>query len=336
MTAPATHLRIEHLGDAVLGLGVPAPRLSWQLPLGAAGQVAYRVLADGWDSGRVEGADHVLVPWGGPPVGSRTRVGWRVQVWTDLGEHQWSAPAWFETGLLDPGDWQAQWIEPDEPERRPDGDRPAHVLRHTFTLGAVATPARLYATAHGIYEAFLNGQRVGDLELTPGFTSYWANVHVQTYDVADLLVPGENVWEVVLSDGWYRGRFGFTQQADNYGDTVAFLGQLHVGDQVVVTGPEWRSAPGPIVAADLMAVLHDAYDLEPFVQVIDEAPSTRATVGSNNAHVTVRYDERTGYVVALGAIDNILKGASGQAVQCANLALGLDETAGLPVAGLYA
>jgi N-acetyl-gamma-glutamyl-phosphate reductase len=88
--------------------------------------------------------------------------------------------------------------------------------------------------------------------------------------------------------------------------------------------------------ADLMAVLHDAYDHEPFVQVIDEAPSTRATVGSNNAHVTVRYDERTGYVVALGAIDNILKGASGQAVQCANLALGLDETAGLPVAGLYA
>jgi alpha-L-rhamnosidase len=263
MTAPATHLRIEHLGDAVLGLGVPAPRLSWQLPLGAAGQVAYRVLADGWDSGRVEGADHVLVPWGGPPVGSRTRVGWRVQVWTDLGEHQWSAPAWFETGLLDPGDWQAQWIEPDEPERRPDGDRPAHVLRHTFTLGAVATPARLYATAHGIYEAFLNGQRVGDLELTPGFTSYWANVHVQTYDVADLLVPGENVWEVVLSDGWYRGRFGFTQQADNYGDTVAFLGQLHVGDQVVVTGPEWRSAPGPIVAADLMAGQREDHRLRP-------------------------------------------------------------------------
>jgi N-acetyl-gamma-glutamyl-phosphate reductase len=93
---------------------------------------------------------------------------------------------------------------------------------------------------------------------------------------------------------------------------------------------------GSTSTAALMDVLRDFYASEPFVQVIDDAPSTRATVGSNNAHVTVRYDERTGYVLALGAIDNILKGASGQALQCANLALGLGETTGLPMAGLYA
>lgn len=93
---------------------------------------------------------------------------------------------------------------------------------------------------------------------------------------------------------------------------------------------------GPTSTAQLMDVLHEFYAAEPFVVVTDEPPSTRATVGSNCAHVTVRYDERTGWVLALGAIDNILKGAAGQAVQCANLALGLDETAGLPTAGVYA
>ncbi|MCU1376465.1 MAG: argC [Actinomycetia bacterium] len=93
---------------------------------------------------------------------------------------------------------------------------------------------------------------------------------------------------------------------------------------------------GPTSTAALMDVLRDFYAAEPFVVVTDEPPSTRATVGSNCAHVTVRYDDRTGWVLALGAIDNILKGASGQAVQCANLALGFDETAGLPIAGMYA
>jgi N-acetyl-gamma-glutamyl-phosphate reductase len=92
---------------------------------------------------------------------------------------------------------------------------------------------------------------------------------------------------------------------------------------------------GTTSTAELLDVLRSAYADEPFVVVTDEPPSTRATVGSNCAHVTVRFDPRTGWVVALGALDNLLKGAAGQAVQCANLALGLDETAGLPIAGSY-
>ena len=79
----------------------------------------------------------------------------------------------------------------------------------------------------------------------------------------------------------------------------------------------------------------DAYGDEPFVVVTDGPPSTKATAGSNCAHVTARVDPRTGWVVALGAIDNLVKGAAGQAVQCANLALGLAETTGLPMAGVY-
>lgn len=92
---------------------------------------------------------------------------------------------------------------------------------------------------------------------------------------------------------------------------------------------------GRTSTAALQEFLHDAYADEPFVVVIDEAPSTKAVTGSNCAHVTARFDERTGWVVVLSAIDNLVKGAAGQAVQCANLALGLDETAGLPMAGLY-
>ena len=176
-----------------------------------------------------------------------------MKVWTDAGASDWSAPAWFETGLLEPQDWVARWIEPREPDRAAHGQRPAHVLRHTFTLDAPSARARLYATAHGIYETFLNDRRVGDVELAPGFTSYWAHLHVQTYDVTELLVAGDNVWEVVLSDGWYRGRTGNWQKADSYGDTVAFLGQLETNGAVVASGPAWRSATGAIRAADLMA-----------------------------------------------------------------------------------
>jgi N-acetyl-gamma-glutamyl-phosphate reductase len=85
----------------------------------------------------------------------------------------------------------------------------------------------------------------------------------------------------------------------------------------------------------LLALLRDAYAGEPFVVVGDQPPSTKATQGSNTAHLTARFDERTGWVLVLCAIDNLVKGASGQAIQCANLLLGLPEATGLPIAGMY-
>lgn len=92
---------------------------------------------------------------------------------------------------------------------------------------------------------------------------------------------------------------------------------------------------GPLTTADALGLLRDAYAGEPFVTVLDEPPSTKATSGSNCAHLTVRVDQRTGWLVALCALDNLVKGAAGQAVQCANLATGLDERTGLPIAGLF-
>ena len=92
---------------------------------------------------------------------------------------------------------------------------------------------------------------------------------------------------------------------------------------------------GTLTTDDVMGALHAAYDDEPFIVVTDQPPSTKATAGSNCAHVTARVDPRTGWVLSLCALDNLVKGASGQAVQCANAALGLPETTGLPLAGLY-
>jgi N-acetyl-gamma-glutamyl-phosphate reductase len=96
-----------------------------------------------------------------------------------------------------------------------------------------------------------------------------------------------------------------------------------------------RGGASGATTTDALGVLHEAYDHEPFVVVTDEPPSTKATSGSNCVHVTARVDPRTGWVMAMGALDNLVKGAAGQAVQCANLALGLDEVAGLPMAGVY-
>lgn len=252
-TAAPVRLRVEHLDDAALGLGTEAPRLSWQLPAGTTAQLRYRLALDDRPLAWVDSSDNVLVPWPAAPVGSLTRVGWRVQVETDAGESAWSPEAWFETGLLAVVDWSARWIEPEDPAPAVEGGRPPHLLRHRFTLTDVSGPARLHATAHGVYETFLNGRRVGDHELAPGFTSYWDHLDVQTHDVGGLLVPGENVWTVVLSDGWYRGGVGIDQVRDAYGDSVAFLAQLHVGPAVVAaTGPGWEATTGPILAADLM------------------------------------------------------------------------------------
>jgi alpha-L-rhamnosidase len=176
---------------------------------------------------------------------------------TDLGESEWSGPSAFETGLLDPADWTAGWIRPAEDGVPPATERPAYELRGTISLGQPVVRARLYATAYGLYEAFLGGRRVGDLELTPGFTQYARRLQVQAYDVTGLLAEGTTEFTALLSDGWFRGQVGITRACDQWGDRTAFLAQLHVdhpdGSRTVVgTDASWQSRPSPITAADLI------------------------------------------------------------------------------------
>src|SRR5688572_3576166 len=251
-----TRLRVEHL-EGPLGIDVARPRLSWWLPLGAREQRAYRLRANNWNSGRIDSPQSLLVDFAGLSLVSRQRVEWAVKVWTDKGESEWSSPVSWEMGLLHPRDWTARWIEPPEDEIPPIGKRPAWQLMHEFNVAQTPNNARLYATAHGLYEVYLNGTRVGDVELTPGYTSYAKILHVQTYDVGKLLRSGANTIEVVLSDGWYRGQTGAFRQSNNYGDRIAFLAQLELGfddgsRQVVATGDDWVARTGAVLAADLM------------------------------------------------------------------------------------
>jgi alpha-L-rhamnosidase len=247
VTAP----RVEHL-DHPLGIHTRSPRFSWRLPAGATRQEAYRIrTSNGWDTGRVDSDRSLLVPYEGPPLRSAERVTWQVHTWTDKGGN-WSEHAWFEMGLLHADDWTARWIGPREDDVPPPGERPAHLLRTPFTVDG-AGPARLYITAHGLYEAFLNGTRVGDAELTPGYTQYASRLQVQAYDVTDLVRPGANVLGVVLADGWFRGQTGALRSADQWGSHVALLAQLTVGGvTVATTGAHWRTATAPITA-DLIA-----------------------------------------------------------------------------------
>ena len=243
-----------------MGIDTVRPRCSWWLPDGARRQFAYRIRTDGgWDTGRVEGADSVLVDWAGPRLRSRERVAWRVKVWTDMGESEWSEPHAFELGLLGTDDWSARWITPVERDPGPPGRRPGMLVRGEVALGGGAVvAARLFATAHGIYEAFVNGRRVGDAELTPGYTSYSRRLQVQTYDVTDLLRTGNNAIGAILSDGWFRGQVGLPRAHDQWGSELAWLAQLHVeledGSTVVAgTGDDWVSSSSHIEAADLIA-----------------------------------------------------------------------------------
>jgi alpha-L-rhamnosidase len=261
-------LRTNQLADA-FGVTTAAPRFSWTPPPGTVRQAAYQLsTSNGWDSGRVDSDAHSFVPYGGPDLGSRDRFDWTVRSWNEDADGTevlsgWSGPMSVELGLLTAADWSAQWIGPDE-RGLPDktkapgpGHRPGYALYRDFTVSAVPDRARAYATAHGIYELFLNGQRVGDQQLTPGSTSYHSTLQVQAFDIAPLLRPGANTVRAVLTDGWFRGSFGFTRDADMYGTQTAFLAQLELesggGRTVIGTDGSWRVSATEILSADLMA-----------------------------------------------------------------------------------
>ncbi len=252
-----------------LGIDVKAPRLGWQLQSSRRGvrQAAYQIRAAGnparlvagqdllWDTSKVASEQSLHVPYGGPGLHTGQRVYWQVRVWDEGQASGWSEPASWEMGLLDVGDWRAAWISPDWDED-PTQPQPAPVLRRAFTLDSPLAAARLYVTSLGLYEVHLNGQRVGDGLLTPGWTSYDHHLQYQTYDVTELLRHGENAIAVMLGDGWYRGYLGFEGRRNTYGDRLALLLQMHVtwadGRTAVIASDEgWRAATGPIRMADL-------------------------------------------------------------------------------------
>ncbi|GAA1947785.1 glycoside hydrolase family 78 protein [Nocardioides panacihumi] len=253
-----TRLRAELRPDA-LGVDAPEPRLSWLLPEGAGRQEAYELSVDGRVVA-VEGAEHTLRPWPDAPLSSGESRAVRVRVRTDLGWSEWSEPLDVEAGLLSAADWVADWVSPAPLERGSvprAGFRPAYRLRGEVVVDRPVRRARLHVTAHGVYEPWLDGRRVSDDELTPGYTEYLQRTQVQTYDVTAQLTVGRHVLGSVLADGWFRGQVGLTRAHDQWGDTTAFLAQLVLDHEdgtrtVVGTGGDWRCATSHILAADLI------------------------------------------------------------------------------------
>ncbi|MFI7633427.1 family 78 glycoside hydrolase catalytic domain [Nonomuraea sp. NPDC049400] len=255
MSAPYD-LRIAAGGDQ-FPVSEERPPLSWQLPPAWSGQDGYdlqfRVDGEERALAGVASAWHLFVAWPLPPLRSRQSVEWRVRIRRGEQYSDWSSWHAFESGLLN-RDWSARWISPQE-----DGEdaRPAYVLAGSVDLRDAIAQARLYATALGVYEAFVNGTRVGTAELTPGSTSYGDTLHAQAADVTELLRGGANDLEILLSDGWYRGSVGTWRKRDCWGTATAARLQLHVRyadgtETVAVTGESWTSRRSHIVAADLM------------------------------------------------------------------------------------
>jgi alpha-L-rhamnosidase len=138
--------------------------------------------------------------------------------------------------------------------------RPVQLLRQRFHVADGLRRARLFATAHGTYQAWCNGLAADDQVLAPGFDSYRHRVSAQTYDLTRSLVPGENVLGIALADGWWAGRIGITGTSAQFGDTTAAIWQLVLeyadGTATIISGADVRSTPGPWRYADLFVGEH--------------------------------------------------------------------------------
>ena len=233
----AINLRTEYLKNPI-GIDIEKPRFGWNLEGDGKKQTAFEIRTahseaelenhEIWNSGRIASSSMQHHEYG-KPLQSRERVYWQVRIWDEknaVGE--WSETAVFEMGLLERSDWKAQWIAGDyEPES--SQRYPADEFRKVFEENIDdMVSARLYITACGIYETYLNGKRIGDQVLTPGLTCYNVRNHYQTYDVTDLLKTGENIWDISLGDGWFRGKMGVFGYSYVYGDTSCVIGQMEI------------------------------------------------------------------------------------------------------------
>jgi alpha-L-rhamnosidase len=275
-------LRCEQREDAPC-IDTPAPRLGWALASGGEGrrQTAYRIRVGEhgalWDSGKVASERSVDIAYAGRELPPASEFSWTVEVW-DEGDSPSgaSASARFRTG---PSAWRAQWIGRDRTHdpgmAAPASDDPPDkllrrllscpYLRRPFAVGRAVRRATLYATARGVLELELNGTRVGDAVLAPGWTDYRTRLEYAAHDVSALLRDGENVLGAILGPGWYAGFVGMNplRRGNHYGEDPALLCELHVEHedgsvQVIASDADWRATTGPLGYSDLL--MGERYD----------------------------------------------------------------------------
>jgi len=253
------NLMCEHLVNPI-GLDITQPRFSWQLVSDERNlmQTAYEIrmsntagtIGKAKSFGKVNSDQSVHVPYTGGPLQAGKKYYWQVRVWDNKGKvSPWSEIASFQIGLLQPSDWKASWIQADfnEDEKM----RLSPYFRKQFSTNKKIKSATAYITARGMYEAFINGKRIGDFFLTPGWTNYSKRLQYQTYDVTSLMQNGANVIGATLGSGWYRGYIGFGGNKNFYGKKIALLFQLDIeytdgSKQSIVSDGSWKSSTGGI------------------------------------------------------------------------------------------
>ena len=270
-----------------LGIDIAQPRLSWNLESRERGQrqTAYQVLVattseklsqgqgDAWDSGKIESSQTVHVVYHGKPLPAGQRVYWKVRVWDKGGkESAYGPPAWWEMGLLAPADWRAAWITRQRPvpltEAQRFEDDPAPLFRKEFALEKKIRRARVYVSGLGYYELRLNGRRVGDNVLDPGWTSVSKRVLYSTYDVTDELKQGPNALGLMLGNGWFNPlSLRFWKHINlrehlTIGEPRGIL-QLVIdfadgSSQTITTDQTWKVGSGPVLRNNLY--LGEVYD----------------------------------------------------------------------------
>ncbi|RHZ58051.1 hypothetical protein CDV55_105643 [Aspergillus turcosus] len=265
-----TNVQFEHYHPPnTVGVEETRPRISWQFKDYPAKfqQDAYEIeMSDvAWDSQvtvlsstKHSSPSSYLVPWPhSQPLTSRQKLSIRVRAWDQDGHGtEWSDPASLEVGLLDPSDWRCERIAaPWGPgTSSPDTEQ---LYRKEFRPVGPIVKARLYITAQGVYEAEINGRRVGDHFLAPGWTTYDGRLQYQTYDITDYLSTGDNCIGVRVAEGWFSGRIGFEGGHRNiWGSHTALLVQMEVtlmdGEvQTITSDGSWRVTRGPIRLAEI-------------------------------------------------------------------------------------
>ena len=274
-------------------MATPCPRFSWALCANgrAARQTAYEIIVGDtfddvaagtgshWQTGRIASDQQLDIRYEGKPLASNEDLCWSVRVWDEQGlPSVWAEPQRIRTGLMSRSDWCANWIAryfvlPAGREAPTDTiydnrwqARPADYLRRDFKAKTRPVRATLYITALGLYRAFINGERIGDDVMAPGWTDYHQRVIYQSFDVTDLVSNGANALGVVLGEGWYSGRVGHNQKraGNHYGGRPALFCQLqlHFADgsvETIASDESWKTAQGPICYSDfLVGELYDA------------------------------------------------------------------------------
>ncbi|MFD2970280.1 glycoside hydrolase family 78 protein [Sphingobacterium bambusae] len=194
----------------------------------------------------------IALPYAGPVLESGKPYYWQVRVQDNHGNRSaWSKVQHWRMAL-GVSSWKAQWIG--VPGK--DTSMASPLFRKSYTIKKKIKSATAHVSARGLYEAYINGQKIGDAYLTPGWTSYKKQIQYQAFDVTALLNVGKNTVSAVLGDGWYRGRIGFNNQRAFYGDTRALLLQVEItytdgSQETWKTDDSWKTSFGAIISSDI-------------------------------------------------------------------------------------